>query len=286
VISGAPEPAPVPAAPAALPRSVPPTPVARTSFAPPAVAARAVVSDVPASGWRVRTELRVGNPRGHVQIPKGGQPGTTSPGRPTFDEVGVEAAFEPVVDVAWRRGRHVIHGGAGAWILHGSEVLREPLVSHQKSYAAGTDVDSGTELWEAWLAYGHTFSLGRCWTLTPGIGAYLSRIDYSITGAGQTSERAFSTVSPLFEAELAWHLGGGVQLAADVRLVADEWLGFSSPTQVVEVALRAHVDLSPCSRVSFSVGATSIQHHDEQTVPNDYLVEVLPWFALGGEFRF
>src|SRR5262245_21945858 len=29
-------------------------------------------------------EMRAGSPRGHIQIPKGGQPGTTSLGRPTL----------------------------------------------------------------------------------------------------------------------------------------------------------------------------------------------------------
>lgn len=261
-------------------------PMTRTTFGPTGVAPAEVVAGVPANGWRVRTELRVGNPRGHVQIPKGGQPGSSSPGRPTFDELGVEAAFEPALDVAYRRGADVFHAGLGTWILHGSEMLRQPLVSHDTSFAAGTDVDSGTELWEAWLAYGHTFCLGRCWTLTPELGVYGSRIDYSITGGGQTASRSFSSISPLFGAELGWHPGGRVHLAADLRLVADEWLGMSSPTQLVEVALRADIDLSSCSRLSFAVGATSISHHDEQPMPNDYLVEVLPWFALGAEFRF
>jgi hypothetical protein len=253
------------------------------------VEARAVVAGVPGAprnGWTLRTEMRVGNARGHVQIPKGGQPGTTSPDRPTFDEVGVESAWGPMVDLAYRRGRHLLHVGGAGWMLHGSETLREDLVSHQKSYAAGTDVESLTEIWELWLGYGHTFDVAPCLTFTPGVGAYVSRLAYGITGGGQTSRREFNVMSPMFEFQLAWRAGDRVHVTADLRLVVDEWLGFSSPTEVFDLALRAHLALSACSRVSFAIGVTKIAHFDEQPVPNDYLLEVLPWFGIGGELLF
>ena len=253
---------------------------------PTAVSPRAVVGAVPASGWRFEAEMRVGNPRGHVQIPKGGQPGTTSPGRPSFDEVGVESAWGPFVDLSYRHGRHLLHAGGGFWVLHGSEVLRDPLTSHEKSYAAGTDVESSTEIGELWVAYGHTFCLGRCVTFTPGVGVYWSRLQYEISGGGQTSRREFTTLSPMLEAELAWRPGGRVHYSADMRLVADEWWGSDTPTQVYEFALRANLDLSARGRIWLSVGTTSISHHDAQPVPNDYVLEVLPWFGLGGELRF
>jgi hypothetical protein len=253
---------------------------------PTAVSPRAVVGAVPASGWRLDAEMRVGNPRGHVQIPKGGQPGTTSPGRPSFDEVGVESAWGPFVDLSYRRGPHLLHVGGGMWVLHGSEALRDPLTSHEKSYVAGTDIESSTEIGEAWLGYGYTFCLSRCVTFTPGVGVYASRLDYEISGGGQTSRREFTSLSPMLEAELAWRPGGRMHFSADMRLVADEWWGLDSPTQVYELGLRTNFDLSACGRLWLSVGATSISHHDEQPVPNDYLLEVLPWFGLGGELRF
>jgi hypothetical protein len=273
-----------PVPPRAAAASPPGGPPAAMPVSPRAVVAAA--SPVPASGWRLRGEVRVGNPRGHVQIPKGGGPGTTSPDRPTFDEVGVEAAWGPVLDLSYRNGRHLFHVGGGFWVLHGSELLRDPLISHEKSYPAGIDLESSTEIGEAWLGYGHTFCLGRCVTLTPGLGVYASRLQYEISGGGQTSRREFTILSPMLEAELAWNPGGRIHLSTDVRVVADEWWGRKSPTQVFEVALRAHFDLSSCSRLSLSVGATHISHYDDQPVPNDYLLEVLPWFGFGGEFRF
>jgi hypothetical protein len=172
------------------------------------------------------------------------------------------------------------------WVLHGSEVLQQPLLSWERTFPAGTDVESRTELHEVWLGYGYTLCLGRGLFVTPGVGAYVSRISYEVRGGGEVAKRRFSTVSPMLEAEVAWRPGGRMHVTGEVRLVLDEALGLTSPTRVIDVALRTHLRVSSCAEVTLGVGATTVAHHDEQPVPNDYLVEVLPWFSLGLELRF
>ena len=231
-------------------------------------------------------EMRVGNPRGHIQIPKGGQPGTTSPGRPTYQELGVEAAWAPALNLTLGLGCHRLRLGGAYWVLHGDATLRQPLTSHEDFYPAGTHVTSASEVGETWLSYGYAFPLSRSLTVAPALGIYGHRILYEISGGGNTSDREFYVFSPMFETEVVWRPGGRMHVSALLRLVQDDALGLSSPTNVVDVQLRWHLDLARRGSLHLAAGATSISHHDEQPVPNDILLEVLPWFGVGGEFRF
>lgn len=237
----------------------------------------------------LRAEGRAGSVTGFVQTPKGGAPGTTSLGRPTFDEVGVEVAWAPVADLrlAWRR--HRVHIGGALWVLHGDEKLQEPLITHDKSYAAGIQLTSETEVGTTWAGYGYALDLSRQpgrVTLTPGVGVFGYSLAYQVSGGGQTSTREFSAYSPMVDAELAWYPGGRIHVSAEGRLVLDDLIGKRSPTTVYEGALRLHLDLWRQGDLFFSVGLTHIDHHDHQEVPNDAVVDVVPWFGLGGSIRF
>lgn len=238
---------------------------------------------------RAEAEVRAGTVSGFVQTPKGGQPGTTSPRRPTFDELGVDTAWAPSADLrlAWRR--HRLHVGATWWVLHGDETLREDLLTHADAYTAGTSLSSSTELLATSLAYGYAFDLGRRpgqAVFTPSLGVFGYVLSYEVSGAGQSSPRDFSAFSPMLETDLAWYPGGRIHVSSQTRWVLDDLLGLSSPTTVYEGALRLHFDLWRDGNLFVSVGATHIEHHDEQTVPNDAEFTIAPWFGLGGQFRF
>jgi hypothetical protein len=252
--------------------------------------ARPVCVGAADAGGRLRVtaalEMRVGNPRGHIQIPKGGQPGTTSPGRPTFEEVGVDTAWAPALDVTLALRRHRLHVGAVYWLLHGEETLRQALTSHEDFYPAGTAVESSSAVGESYLSYGYAFDLSRAVTVTPALGVYGHRIAYEIAGGGNTSTRDFSAYSPMFETEVLWRPGGRMHVTAHLRLVLDDVLGLESPTNVVDAQVRWHWDLWSRGSLHLATGVTSISHHDEQPVPNEILLEVLPWFGFGGELRF
>lgn len=239
---------------------------------------------------RLRAEVRAGPViGGFVQTPIGGAPGTTSPKRPTFDELDVDTVWAPSTDLRFAFGRHRIHVGGTYWVLHGQDTLRDELISHGDTYPAGTLVTSDTEFLSTWLGYGYAIPLGSTpgrLTLTPGIGVYAQVQYYDIHGGGLDSAREFSAPSPMLDAELIWHPGGRIHVSGEVRLVLDEALGLSSPTTVVEVAARLHLDLWRDANLYLGVGYSYMEHFDEQTVPNYSEIEVAPWFALGCEFRF
>jgi hypothetical protein len=246
---------------------------------------------VPGMDVRLRAEMRAGPiTDGYVQTPIGGQPGTTSPKRPTFDEVGAKTAWAPSADLRFAFGHHRVHAGGTWWVLHGDETLQEDLLTHgDPIYPAGTFMSSGTEFLSMWLGYGYALQLGSTpgrLTLTPGAGLYGHAQAYEVSGDGRTSTRDFSSFSPMLDAELIWHPGGRIHVSAELRLVMDDALGLSSPTDGIDAAVRLHLDLWRDANVFFGVGYSRWDHHDEQQVPNDSSFEVAPWFSVGCEFRF
>jgi hypothetical protein len=239
---------------------------------------------------RARAEMRVGAVTGgYVQSGIGGQPGTSSPKRPTYDELDVGTVLAPSGDLRFAFGRHRVHAGATYWILHGEDVLREDLTTHGDTYVAGTSLSSETEFLSSWLAWGYAFPLGGTpgrLTFVPGVGLYMHSQRYSVSGDGRSSGRDFNVASPMLDAELIWHPGGRIHVSGELKLVLDQLLGSDTPTTMVEAAVRLHLDLWRDANVFLGVGVTSIDHYDDQALPNDSELEVVPWFSLGCEFRF
>lgn len=242
----------------------------------------------PGLALRLRAEVRAGPSGGYLQTPKGGQPGTTSPARPTFDEVGAETLVMPTADLRFAFGHHRVHVGASLWILHGSETLQQELISHDDTYPAGTEITCDTEILAHWAGYGYALDLSRgrgTFTLTPGVGLYGYGQRYAISGGTEESTRNFTSYSPMADLELCWHPGGRVHVSASLMLVADEALGLSSPTNAVDAAVRLHWDISRRASAYLAAGYSSVEHYDEQAVPNHADIDA-PWFGVGLDWRF
>lgn len=254
----------------------------------PSVALATPVGSAGGSALRVTLALegRVGSPSGHIQIPKGGQPGTTTLGRPTFEELGVDAAWAPAGDLRLDWGKNRVHLGGAWWMLQGEGTLRQALTTHADAYPAGTLLTSSSSILSSWLAYDRTFDVGGDVELSPGVGIFGHRLSYEVSGAGTSSTRDFDSFSPLLEMGALWRTGGRMHVTADLRLVLDDLFGLSSPTTLIEGDVRWHWDVSRTSHLYVVVGATHLTHHDEQPVPNDIELDVVPWFGLGGELRF
>lgn len=281
---------PIAGRPSAPPQADPAGAVGTTRLTTPEAAARVVLEPayVPRVALRLRSEVRVGPLTGWLQTPKGGQPGTTTLERPTFEELGADTLVAPTADLRAAFGRHRIHAGASLWILHGSATLEEDLVSHDDAYPAGTAMTCDTEILAHWIGYGYTLDLsggrGRM-VLTPGLGLYGYGQRYAISGGANDSSRDFTSYSPMMDAELAWDAGGRVRLSLSLMLVADEALGLSSPTNAVDAVVRLHYDLARRASLHLAVGWSSLEHYDEQQVPNHSDMQA-PWAGVGLDWRF
>lgn len=239
----------------------------------------------------VRASVQAAPARGYIQVPKGGQPGTTSPKRPRVGELGNGTAWRPVLDVkaSWRR--HQLHVG-GAWIsLQGDNRLTEDLLTQGDAYPAGTDISSSTSLHEAWVGYRYLFDLGAApgdrLTVAPGLGIYSLGMHYLLSGSnGEEANRSYTGYSPMVEAEIEWDPTGPIRFSSEIRAIWDEALGLSSPTNAFDACIRIHGDFWRKGGLFAEVGYYRGMHYDHQEVPNDYDVELAPYVGLGGQFRF
>ena len=239
----------------------------------------------------VRASLQAAPARGTIQVPKGGQPGTTSPKRPRVGELGNGTAWRPVLDVKASWKRHQFHVG-GAWIsLHGDHRLTEDLLTQGDRYPSGTDISSSTSLHEAWGGYRYLFDLraapGDRLTVAPGLGIYSLGLHYLLSGSnGERANRSYTGYSPMLETEIEWDPMGPIRFVSEIRAVWDEGLGLNSPTNALDASLRIHGDFWSKGGLFAEVGYYRGTHHDQQEVPNDYDVELAPYVGFGGQFRF
>src|SRR4051812_772820 len=83
---------------------------------------------------------------GYLQVPSGGEPGTSSKHRPKLNEIGIDDAN--IVDVVGRFGWHdeELYLGAQIIRLSGDDTLDESLTSHAVTFPAGSHVSSDVTL--------------------------------------------------------------------------------------------------------------------------------------------
>ena len=127
---------------------------------------------------------------GFVQTPKGGNPGSTSSKRPTFEELGFDtiSIYEGSIRADW--DAHSIFGGAQIARLSGRSRLDEELTSQNITFPAGSYVDADIQLDWYWLEYLYSFDLspeGRrnVFTVAPGAGISVFAFHYKLDGSGE-----------------------------------------------------------------------------------------------------
>lgn len=111
---------------------------------------------------RVTGEVRYlyGPVAGRLQTPTGGQPGTTTSGRPTLHELEMDEAAMPDVSVRFNWADHEAYAGYRYLHLSSHTVIDPTLVSQGHTFEAGTPVDSEVTLDWFRAGYRHRFVLG------------------------------------------------------------------------------------------------------------------------------
>src|SRR5258705_3381568 len=143
-----------------------------------------------------------GSVDGYLQTRAGGQAGSTSPHRPTTEEIGLDGlSAMPVVDGVLRiLEKHEIHAQYARVSLSGEDVLRSELVSQGRTFPAGSPVEShlGLDLFRAgyrarWLPF-RPFGL----SLSAEAGFSLNPFSYRLASPAATGnvDRSYSIGFP------------------------------------------------------------------------------------------
>lgn len=210
-----------------------------------------------------------GNLTGFVQVPSGGEPGTTSANRPTLREIGLQDA------VGWEVGgrarwRHVlVYGGYSALDPDGSGTLTEPLISHGVSFAAGSPFHSSLRLDVAHVGAGWRFDLpAERVTLAPVVEFALLDFSYSLSTPSARASRAYAAGACRLGGEGTLELGHGFELG--FRGVASLPIAHMPQLAAIDgrVSYRFDVGRLLRGRVFLGTGMRWFDFHDHQQVPN------------------
>jgi len=244
--------------------------------------------------WRFSLEgsYLYGPVNGYVQIPAGGEPGTTTHNRPKFGDIGINTAniADAVFKASWRDEQLYL---GGQWVrLSGDDTLDEPLVSHGVAFASGASVSSDVQL--DWYRFGYrhrlTFLDDRSLTLYPSIGAAVLNFSYDLSGGtgGASASRSFIKLGPQLGLEAEWRPNRG-PFSIDLDVLASPVI-ISSIAAIFSERLVAEYRFyeNPSFRSSVFAGVAfeQMRFEDDQTVSNEISADFGPLLIVGLRLEF
>ena len=247
-----------------------------------------------AHDWRfsLETSYLYGPVDGHLQVPSGGEPGTSSHNRPTFSQIGIDNAWiiDALGTASWRNEE--LDVGAQFIRLSGNATLDDALISHATSFPAGTRVSSDVQLDWYRVNYRHRFQLFEDGSLTlrPGVGLAVLNFDYSLdaSGAGPSTSRSYVKVGPQLAFGAEWRPNDG-PFSLELDLLGSPIVTSSLPGIFTE-SLLARYRLLDTERfqLSASVGVEfeQIRFHDDQAVENRISADFGPMVIVGLRLAF
>lgn len=231
---------------------------------------------------------------GKLQTPTGGKPGTTTPGRPTLGEVGVDRASMPDVSAAVDWGRHEVYAGYRFIRLSGDATLDDPLISQGHTFDAGTHVNADVTL--DWLRAGYRYRFPidlngdgvPDFSLYPAAGLAVWNFDYRLDQPGpDDAHRSYIRPTPQLG------LGADVPLTDRLSIVAD---GLASvpvghQPQIYSGQLLVRYLLFELSRstvyADLGVNFDRLEYRSgNQEVPNHVTIDAGPALVAGVVVRF
>ncbi len=217
---------------------------------------------------------------GFIQIPNGGQPGTTTLGKPTLSEIGINH------DNLWDTQLDVMKNAWGAFLNYqnqeqsGHAVLNQTLVTHGVNFPVGTAVNSKIKfnLFTAGAYYNFTH---QQFTIRPILAVTDLSFYYSLASQSQFTKRDFSQVTPRVGLGLIYQINPKFNVSLT---------GLSSIPNLEHTAVysaEAKGDYTFYQTTHYSVDAFAglayqqITFKDHQTVPNNFHLTNWPMVFVG-----
>jgi hypothetical protein len=237
--------------------------------------------------------VRYGHASGFIQIPKGGEAGTTDKQRPTFREVGITEALEEQANLSIGSANpYAPSPGVGAGFsllqLAGDRTLDSPLLSHGQQFNAGDHVDALLELnWyhvAAEIMVPSRPSEQTPFAIKPSIGFAFLQSAYTLEAklTNTTARRSFSTGAPYLALEGVWYTTSPLSFHYHVATTVP----FDGLPWVFSTGFRAQLRLiGNADKGVFlfaGVGFDRFEVNDEQRPVSNHIRAILGPLFLGG----
>ena len=234
--------------------------------------------------FSLETAYNTGKVGGYAQTPKGGNVGTTSFKRPTFDELGIH--HDDFYDVLLR-AKHDTWGMFGQF-RHLSPSKNGTtdsfLITHNQSIPDNSPINGNISY--RWYQVGltKTFGLGN-WHVTPELTGNYMHYRYQFTAPLKGSIREFglSNVALGLTAEYAFTQKLSAHLIAKGSIPLFNLTHYEGAIRLSYAILEKD---SFSLRPFIGIGALYIDEEDSQTIPNHNRYENIPYGAFGVNFVF
>jgi hypothetical protein len=256
--------------------------------------------------WFIEVAGMYGPANGRLQTPAGGREGSVTPSEPQFDESDTLS-----LDILFGRrlGNHLIFMKYRNWGFEGNDTyqslpVKNPIggndgcVTIQNAeFCNGDEINARVDM--DWLSfgYGYTFDFtlagGRSLLVAPSVQADLYRFELEMEHVDSQKSAENGRVDRRYNK-------GGLRVGGIVEYAQNDWLtwGAKVVTSIVLPSAPASSDFEAYARFRLwdsentrgslraGVGYTYFRYTDQQTVPNDLVVEMgpSPLLALAMQF--
>jgi hypothetical protein len=252
-------------------------------------------SELNERSWELSLEgaYLYGPVNGYIQVPSGGEPGTSSKHRPTFDELGFDnvSIYDASSKFAFGEGKaNQLYAGAQIIHLSSKNTLNKDLVSQAITFPSGSPVSSTVTL--NWYRFGYRrkFVLGerQDFELYPSVGAALLTFHYKLDAPGEPSaDRKYSKLTPQVGLEADWRPNKG-PLSFELGVLASPPIDGVPVICVEDILLRYRFINRARFVGSGFIGCAfeQIYFEDNQQLSNRINAEFGPMLLLGLEVKF
>ena len=245
--------------------------------------------------WSLEAAWKYGPIDGQLQTPTGGMPGTTTVGRPTLEELGLDYASIFAAEASFGAGAHEFYFYTQLNRLYGDVTLEETFMSQGRTFPAGSRVHSDVKLDLYRLGYRHRIETGSRrdgapqFFLYPSAGIAIFAFDMQLDGdGGAYVDRPYAKGAPEFGLGFEWLATDQLTVTGEVTSTFD----LSKLPLIVTAKIEGKYMLVRSRGVTVSgtvgVGYQLIRYDDghKQEMPNDIEVDLGPVVLLGIDVRF
>lgn len=211
-------------------------------------------------------DVGYGQSKGFSQTPKGGSIGTTSLGRPTFQEANIPPSFISAWGAGVEHNEYLVMFRYQPLHVSGNTLLTSELYSHAKFLAGGSPFAMHVRYdWYALLFAKKFYFHHNQWVLSPELQGNWIKYHYDFSSSFQ-SKRAFTLGTLSAGLKLQYHLcaklwfeaGYQHSLPLNQLILTQANLGFHMPIRISSLTMTPKIGL----------GYLQIQYQDKQLVPN------------------
>jgi hypothetical protein len=238
---------------------------------------------------------------GFLQVPAGGEPGTTSEKRPTFDEVGIHDANFNHLDLVYHWNPLFMYVGYEYLRPSGSGTLTQDLVTHGNFIPAGAtmSVDTQLDFFKIGLGYDFLYLLDQL-RFSTALEEDFWRFDYQFSttcpplgpfapGNAHVNApfctpisdgRSFTQASPRIVTGVHYNVTRRLALGVDGAIPLP-----IGNLRIKDYDFRVDYKWYDSYKMAvgpyFAVGYQQIDYHDTQTEPNHIQATLNPYYTIG-----